>query len=101
MPSGFAQKVLVLDFSVQPPCSLCLWCVLLGNSSTTETQRTRRLHREERYDDFLCKASPSYLRIKRSLLRENRNKARQYVRMRTLREGPKRSYVSSCHGGKP
>src|SRR6185503_5615570 len=33
-----------------------LWCVFARNSSTTETQRTQRLHREEGLHDFLCKA---------------------------------------------
>src|SRR6185437_12816003 len=33
------------DFSVQPPCSLCL-CGCSGRKITTETQRTQRLHRE-------------------------------------------------------
>ena len=32
------------------------WCVFAWNSSTTETQRTQRLHREEGLRDFLCKA---------------------------------------------
>jgi len=27
--------------------SVSLWCVFARNSSTTETQRTQRLHREE------------------------------------------------------
>src|ERR1700741_3363639 len=39
--------------------SLCPLCrVFARNSSTTETQRTQRLHREERDRDFLCKAYP-------------------------------------------
>src|ERR1043165_37851 len=32
--------------------SVSLWCVFARNSSTTETQRTPRLHREERRSDF-------------------------------------------------
>jgi PAS domain S-box-containing protein len=36
-----------IDFSVQPLCSLCLCGSLLVAKSTTETQRTQRLHREE------------------------------------------------------
>ena len=35
------------DFSVQPLCSLCLCGDSFSNHSTTETQRTQRLHREE------------------------------------------------------
>ena|ERR1043165_6264454 len=36
-------KVLLLRFLCAPLCSL--WCVFARNSSTTETQRTQRLHR--------------------------------------------------------
>src|ERR1043165_8579125 len=32
--------------------SVSLWCIFARNSSTTETQRTQRLHREERRSDF-------------------------------------------------
>ena len=49
------------DFSVQPLCSL--WCGFTRNSSTTETQRTQRLHREERDRDFLCKAAPGVTKV--------------------------------------
>src|SRR5436190_7942096 len=35
-----------LNFSVQPLCSLCL-CGSPCSKTTTETQRTQRLHREE------------------------------------------------------
>src|SRR5690349_10134615 len=35
--------------------SVSLWCVVARNSSTTETQRTQRLHRETN-QEFLCKA---------------------------------------------
>src|SRR5262249_23521853 len=35
--------------------SVTLWCVFARNSSTTESQRTQRLHREERDRTFLCK----------------------------------------------
>ena len=38
--------------------SVSLWCVFARNSSTTETQRTQRLHREEGSRDFLCKVIP-------------------------------------------
>ena len=61
-PDGSAQKVLVRRFlCATSVCSVSLWCVFARNSSTTETQRTQRLHREERYFDFLCKASPDLL----------------------------------------
>ncbi len=51
-------KVLNLRFlCATSVVSVSLWCVFARNSSTTETQRTQRLHREERYNDFLCKAS--------------------------------------------
>ena len=54
---GFAQKVLVLGFlCATSVSSVTLWCVFTGNSSTTETQSTQRLHGEERNRDFLCKA---------------------------------------------
>jgi len=55
--NGFAQKVLVLGFlCATSVSSVSLWCGFTRNSSTTETQRTQRLHREERDRDFLCKA---------------------------------------------
>ena len=54
----FAQKVLVLGFlCATSVSSVTLWCVFTRNSSTTETQSTQRLHREERNRDFLCKAT--------------------------------------------
>src|SRR5678815_4915465 len=37
--------------------SVSPWCGFTRNSSTTETQRTQRLHREERDRDFFCKAA--------------------------------------------
>src|SRR6185369_17298053 len=40
--------------------SVSLWCVFARNSSTTETQRTQRLHREEGLHHFLCKAPLCY-----------------------------------------
>src|SRR6185369_1573467 len=56
--NGFAQKVLVLGFlCATSVSSVSLWCGFTRNSSTTETQRTQRLHREERDRDFLCKPS--------------------------------------------
>ena len=55
---GFAQRVstggLLCENSV---FSVTLWCVLARKSSTTETQRTQRLHREDLDRDFLCKAA--------------------------------------------
>jgi hypothetical protein len=57
MEQGFAQKVLILGFlCATSVSSVSLWCGFTRNSSTTETQRTQRLHREERDRDFLCKA---------------------------------------------
>ena len=54
---GFALKVLVPGFlCATSVSSVSLWCVFARNSSTTETQRTKRLHKEERDRDFLCKA---------------------------------------------
>src|SRR6185436_5676709 len=54
---GFAQKVLILGFlCATSVSSVSLWCGFTRNSSTTETQRTQRLHRNERDRDFLCKA---------------------------------------------
>ena len=45
---GFAQKVPTYGFlCVTSVFSVSLWCVFALNSSTTETQRTQRLHREE------------------------------------------------------
>jgi len=59
IPDGFAQKVLVLGFLCATSVSfVSLWCGFTRNSSTTEAQRTQRLHREERDRDFLCKAIP-------------------------------------------
>ena len=47
-PVSYKGYRLILDFSVQTLCPLCLCgVVLLGMSSTTETQRTQSLHREE------------------------------------------------------
>ena len=41
-------------FSVQPSAfSVSLWLTNLQQQLTTETQRTQRLHREQRSQDFL------------------------------------------------
>jgi hypothetical protein len=48
-----SSKVLVLRFlCATSVLSVSLWCIFALNSSTTETQRTERLHREEKYLDF-------------------------------------------------
>ena len=48
MPRCFRQKALVLRLLCAISMfSVSLWCVVAQNSSTTETQRTQRLHREE------------------------------------------------------
>jgi hypothetical protein len=49
-----AQKVLVFGFLCATSVSSVVW--FYSNSSTTETQRTQRLHREECDRDFLCTA---------------------------------------------
>jgi hypothetical protein len=55
--AAFVSKVLVLGFlCATSVSSVSLWCGFTRNSSTTETQRTQRLHREERDREFLCKA---------------------------------------------
>jgi len=52
----FAQKVLVPGFLCATSVfSVSLWCRFTRNSSTTETQRTQRLHREERNRHFCAK----------------------------------------------
>ena len=47
--------------SVVSLCNLCVLCVSVvyfcSDFITTETQRTQRLHRDERYHEFLCKAN--------------------------------------------
>src|SRR6185369_12878422 len=54
--SRLCTKVLGLGFlCATSVSSVSLWCGFTRNSSTTETQRTQRLHREERDRDFLCK----------------------------------------------
>src|SRR5574338_567628 len=45
--TGCARKVGIPLFSVQSLCSLCLCGSLFLSKTTTETQRTQRLHREE------------------------------------------------------
>ena len=55
---GFAQRLSTDGFLCENSVfSVTLWCLLARKSSTTETQRTQRLHREELDRDFLCKAA--------------------------------------------
>jgi hypothetical protein len=51
--AGFASKVLVLRFLCATSVfSVSLWLMNSEQKHTTETQRTQRLHREERHCDF-------------------------------------------------
>jgi hypothetical protein len=56
------KKSLVIEFLCATSVfSVSLWLINLQQTLTTEAQRTRRLHREERSREFLCKASRNQL----------------------------------------
>jgi hypothetical protein len=72
IPDLFAQKVLILGFLCATSVfSVSRWCGFTRNSSTTETQRTQRLHREECDRDFLCKALFDHNHVDRTRYRSN------------------------------